>query len=737
MGQKSSQMTGEEESFPEAPHLSPVMEFSKKKKKSRSKRRSSPLHAVGDGLEAEDHPDLPPLEDADESAPKRKRDSEPAEPKKKKKKRHAPKDNITVTMPSSPGSNGVSFTAVNQARPVPESQQVPPSSQPENSPTPSRASPDQNGEEPITPQPVQHVPSRPTSASQEPSGERDSSTPNAEEKKRKANRRSRRGKNDMKVGFFTDEEVQRMEGFKLAFCAEHQIEGPQFDMLVQFSQRGPEKEFPLENASINKAEFWSRILGTLPDREKRSVYRFMRRHFQASGQKAHDWTPEQDKEFIQLVAQMGPKWKEIANMLGRSDDDVTQRWKNRLEHRDKMRHGAWEEPEIRLLLEVIEGMWRGLKQTVPESCGKDMFEMDDKLLAWGSVSDAMGNIRSRQQCADRYRKLRSHVRGLRVRSGDPNAMPDLADTAKKNASWNKRFMVKDQAISLEYVQDEGSDEDSVGDDVPAESQSLRRGFSMTEENAALASSQGKKEAQAALASMSQENAKSESEVQATAATDNQPPVVSSAKKSKKRKHAETNTTEAEAPSSPAPEADNGEQPEKKRKKKKKHSEATEAEVNREDANTAVTAAAEDAEHAENGEKRKKKKKKSRKSAASELNGVSDNEQEPAPEPEPEVEPTESIKKRKKKSKKNKDNAIGLPAAEESDDEETNIGRSQAYELSSTYAPPPPMSPLGNAVDDQEDVKVDLENVDSEMQYGSDSSDEDSEVSVKEYGSESD
>lgn len=554
----------------------------------------------------------------------------------------------------------------------------------------------------------------------------------------------------MKIGFFTDEEVQRMEGFKLAFCAEHRIEGPQFDMLVQYSQRGPEKEFPLDNASINKADFWSRILGTLPDREKRSVYRFMRRHFQASGQKAHVWTPEQDKEFIQLVAQMGPKWKEIANMLGRSDDDVTQRWKNRLEHRDKMRHGAWEEPEIRLLLEVVEGMWKGLKQTVPESCGKDMFDMDDKLLAWGSVSDAIGNIRSRQQCADRYRKLRSHVQGLRARSGDPNAMPDLADTAKKNASWNKRFMVKDQAISREYVQDEGSDEGSVGDDIPAEPQSLRRGFSMTEDIAALASSQGKKEAQAALASMSQENAESEPEIQATTATDDQPPVVSSAKKSKKRKHAETNTTEAEAPSSPAPEkkkkkkskkideqaegerADNGEKPKKRKKTKKKHSEASEAAVQQEDANTAVAAAAENAKHADNGEKKKKKKKKSRKSTASEPNGVSDHEQEPEPEP------AESTKKHKKKSKKNKDKTADLPAADERDAGETNIGNSPAYEVSPPSAPAPPMSPLGNAVDDQDDVKIDFTSPDSELQYGSDSSDVDSdEVSVKEYGSESD
>jgi hypothetical protein len=326
-------------------------------------------------------------------------------------------------------------------------------------------------------------------------------------------------------------------------------------------------------------------------------------------------------------------------------------------------------------------------------------------------------------------------------------MPDLADTAKKNASWNKRFVVKDQAISREFVQDEGSDEDSVGDDIPAESQSLRRGFSMTEKIAALASSQGEKEAQAVLASLSQENAESEPEIQATAATDDQPPVVSSTKKSKKRKHADTNTTEVETPSSPAPEkkkkkskkkdeqaegkaADNGEQPEKKRKKKKKHSEATEAEVNGEAANTEVAAAAEDVEHAGNGEKKKKKKKKSRKSTASEPNGVSGHEQEPEPEP------TESSKKRKK-SKKNKDKAADLPAADERDDGETNIGNSQVYEVSSSYAPAPPVSSLGN-VDDEEDVKIDLGNADSEMQYDSDSSGEDSnEVSVKEYGSESD
>ncbi|RMJ27403.1 Dna-binding protein [Aspergillus sp. HF37] len=234
--------------------------------------------------------------------------------------------------------------------------------------------------------------------------------------------------NEKITGFFTAAEVETLENFKLDFCNDHGLSGDTFDLMVQHSDRSKRSDFPCSSDIISKYDFWRAIYAILPGRARRSTYRFMRRHFQASTQKPHLWTEEQDEELVSLYMKHGPKFAYIAKLIGRCDDDVVQRWKNRLEHRDKMRRGPWSSDESSGLLGAVQAAYDSLIKAGTK-VGKDVYEMDETLIGWGVVSDRMQNRRSRQQCADKWRRVRRSVLNKRA-NGNPDAVYDVGHDTK-------------------------------------------------------------------------------------------------------------------------------------------------------------------------------------------------------------------------------------------------------------------------------------------------------------------
>ncbi|KNG80544.1 MYB DNA-binding domain protein [Aspergillus nomiae NRRL 13137] len=263
------------------------------------------------------------------------------------------------------------------------------------------------------------------------------------------------------TGFFTQDEVQALESFKLEFCNSHGLPAHAFDAMVQHSEREKGIDFPCDSSITMKPEFWKTIYKILPDRDRRSVYRFMRRHFQNSDVKPHQWTHEQDEELVQLVARYGFKFAQIAKELGRSDDDVVQRWKNRLEHRTTMNRGPWSEEEIRSLQNALQVVWKNMKEKGHE-VGRDIYDMDETLISWGHISNKIGNCRSRQQCADKWRKAKRKVQQLRDR-GNPDAVFDPVKESKNSRQRSRPPSPTPQPPpkSAEYIYSDNSDEDEA------------------------------------------------------------------------------------------------------------------------------------------------------------------------------------------------------------------------------------------------------------------------------------
>ncbi|KAL4872384.1 hypothetical protein BDV12DRAFT_142806 [Aspergillus spectabilis] len=257
------------------------------------------------------------------------------------------------------------------------------------------------------------------------------------------------------VGAFKPAEVEALEAFKVEFCNSNSCTAMMFDLMVQHGRDGP---FPAPNG-VTKLRFWRQARSTLPGRDRRSIYRFMKRHFFVPGQKPHEWTEEQEDELVVMYHQHGPKWVYIGEQLGRGSDDVVQRWKNHLEHRGTMNVGVWTEAELEGLKNTLRSVWEKLRAEGYD-VGRHPYEMDESLISWGQVSAGMQHRRSRQQCADKWRRLKHNAFvDSRSNSRSDHGSKSRSATPATTSQGKKMSPRSRNALSDKYVISDAGDSD--------------------------------------------------------------------------------------------------------------------------------------------------------------------------------------------------------------------------------------------------------------------------------------
>lgn len=602
-----------------------------KKRLSSASKASSPATAEANGAKRSAEID------SNMSKPsKRKRESEPeqSEPVRKQNSKKNRKSKKIVAESASPLNNSPPSAIADQIPPTPSK---PTLSKPKLKSSAKRSH-KQNGEElnlPVSsiPQPTPDLPATEeppvvnqlavTKQTPAPGSPNPESSTTTGDRTRGVRGSRTREKDNLRIGFYTPEEVRKIEAYKLNFCTVHGIASAKFDEMVQHSERGASGEFPVSSDVILKSDFWDEIYALVPDRDRRSVYRFMRRHFQTSAQKAHDWSKEQDDELIELHAKHGPKWTYIGKLIGRSDDDVTQRWKNKLEHQGTMNQGAWGEEETRIFLDAVESTWNTMKTMLADKAGNDMYELDERLIVWGNISKEMRHVRSRQQCADKWRKVVRTVMTMRA-NGNPGAVFDPKLAAKKSVNWNLRLEA--QRKSSQFVNEDSDDDEAT----ETTKQAL-------EPNGEVAPSP-----------IANTNVESVHDAQSEEGEPDLPEPPKKAKKTKsKRKHNEdlASGPVKEAPSSPATSKKSKE--EKKREKKERR----ENKRLKKERQEQIEQEAQEDKAARKERKRKRKEEKKRKRLEEEEANKPSSSDAEAPEPP----------KKKKKSKKQKQASSDSPA----------------------------------------------------------------------------
>lgn len=192
------------------------------------------------------------------------------------------------------------------------------------------------------------------------------------------------------TGRMSDEEVHILLSWRDSFCEEHGLSHHEFNEMMEVScHRGTTS---WRYNFINKDEFMRQYYDQLPHRNRRSLLRFRERRFQ--NVERGSWTEDDNKELRQLVAQLGPKWVEIGRMIGRTADDVSQRWRHRLNYGHEMRSGEWTDDEMQQLDDEVEAFAVSKNTTTDDT---------DLVIPWQAISTKLGNGRTAQQCANRWR----------------------------------------------------------------------------------------------------------------------------------------------------------------------------------------------------------------------------------------------------------------------------------------------------------------------------------------------
>lgn len=181
-----------------------------------------------------------------------------------------------------------------------------------------------------------------------------------------------------------------------------------------------------------KDDFWESVCAVLPSRSRASIYKHVRRSYHVFQQRAK-WTVEDDEELARLVAEKGSSWKDVGDAMGRMGEDCRDRWRNYVKcgkERGRDRWGEDEEAELRRVLKVVlAGIRAGRGGEVEEEVDLDAEEVDgEEDINWTSVSELMGNKRSRIQCRYKWNKMKQQ----KARLGQGVA------AGRAQAMWRKR-----------------------------------------------------------------------------------------------------------------------------------------------------------------------------------------------------------------------------------------------------------------------------------------------------------
>jgi hypothetical protein len=230
-------------------------------------------------------------------------------------------------------------------------------------------------------------------------------------------------------GPFTEREKVKLTRFKRRFCNDHSISEFEFNKLMTLLGRRDGSDWP--NPDVTKTGLRDMFYDVLPDRNKKSMNRYRERYFQNVEQDT-EWTEKHINELRSLVKEKGRKWVEIAEVLGRTQDSVYQKWKNRIRQGDAQRFDRWEEEEIQALILAV-------KQCKTAAGVAQDISSDDRV-NWTSVSDLLGKRRNAQQCSTFWKRVyrkreEAKARGKHLRPLTPGrSKPEPAISQRQSRS---------------------------------------------------------------------------------------------------------------------------------------------------------------------------------------------------------------------------------------------------------------------------------------------------------------
>ena len=91
------------------------------------------------------------------------------------------------------------------------------------------------------------------------------------------------------------------------------------------------------NTVLKKLEFYKVISKVLPGRSVKSCYRFIKRCFNDKNRKGK-WSKDEERTLLKYVEEKGEDWSSISKLMGRSSDNIYDKYKLMGNGRERKTH---------------------------------------------------------------------------------------------------------------------------------------------------------------------------------------------------------------------------------------------------------------------------------------------------------------------------------------------------------------------------------------------------------------
>lgn len=255
-----------------------------------------------------------------------------------------------------------------------------------------------------------------------------------------------------KTGRLDDKERRYLLAWRDSFCAENEISAYTFNEMMEASSKS-RSQWPF--AFITKNEFMDEYHNQLPGRNLRTMLRFREREFR--NVERGGWSIDDEKELGRLIKQHGQKWVKIGEELGRTADEVSQRWRHIMNYGKGKTRGSWTDEELIQLEQEMETFAASKGTTVNDTSLK-------AIIPWHAISEKLGTGRTAQQCSMRWYGYgssgkNSEVSSVRTPHSDripsssikmlktPSKMEQRLSGQKKSSNTNERSKSKSTTSS--------------------------------------------------------------------------------------------------------------------------------------------------------------------------------------------------------------------------------------------------------------------------------------------------
>ncbi|KAE9988491.1 hypothetical protein EG328_010530 [Venturia inaequalis] len=201
------------------------------------------------------------------------------------------------------------------------------------------------------------------------------------------------------TGRYTEKELALLTEAVHAWRDDHGL--TQFAMNDLVNSNARTNEFP--------GGLWDFICGALPDRERHSVQKAVKRKF--NNRKRGAWTPADDEELCHLYKMYKNQWQRIGEENNRGAEASRDRWRNYCKNGKAQQSGEWTPAEEKRLAHLMRDAVQVLvDQRIRDiKVGKSVPEHFDpaELMDFGILSEKMGGTRSRLQCRNKFEKFKA------------------------------------------------------------------------------------------------------------------------------------------------------------------------------------------------------------------------------------------------------------------------------------------------------------------------------------------